>query len=87
MTNILVLAEQRNGKLNPLSLEAVVAGQKLAAGLGVDLDLALVGGDTGTAAAELASAAATRLFVISDAALERIRPRRTTSLRARSLPS
>ncbi len=70
MTNILVLAEQRNGKLNPLSLEAVVAGQKLAATLGVDLDLAVLGGDTAAAAAELGTAAAARLFAISDAALE-----------------
>ena len=70
MTNILVLAEQRAGTLNPLSLEAVVAGQKLAARLGVDLDLALLGGDIDAAAAELASAAASRLFVVSDPALE-----------------
>ncbi len=70
MTNILVLAEQRGGALNPLSLEAVVAGQKLAGQLGVGLDLGLIGGDLDAAAGELGNVRADRLFLVSDAALE-----------------
>ena len=70
MANILVLAEQRGGVLNPQSIEVVVAGQQLAAALGADLDIGLIGGDIEAAAAELANVSAGRLFLISDAALE-----------------
>ncbi len=70
MANILVLAEQRGGALNPQTIEVVVAGQKLAADLGADLDIGLIGGDIEAAAAELANVSAGRLFLISDSALE-----------------
>jgi electron transfer flavoprotein alpha subunit len=70
MTNVLVLAEQRGGQLNPHSIETVVAGQKLAAALGVDMDIGLLGGNVDTAASELAGAKANRLFTVSDPALE-----------------
>ena len=38
-----VVAEQRQGELNPLSLEAMVAGQKAAGALGASLVVALLG--------------------------------------------
>ncbi len=77
MSNVLVLAEQRAGKLNPQSIEVVVAGQKLAAALGVDLDIALLGGDLSSAAEPLANVTASRLFLVSDEALEPYRAEAT----------
>ncbi len=70
MANILVLAEQRGGDLNPQTIEVIVAGQELATALGADLDIGLIGGDLEKAAAELGNVTASRLFLISDAALE-----------------
>lgn len=70
MSNVLVIADQRAGKLNAQSIEVVVAGQKLAAALGVDLDLALIGGDIESASESFANVKASRLFMVSDAALE-----------------
>ena len=78
MTNVLVLAEQRAGTLNPHSIEVVVAGQKLAAALGVDLDVGLLGGDADAAATELSKVNASRLFLVSDEALEPYRAEATT---------
>jgi electron transfer flavoprotein alpha subunit len=40
---VLVVAEQRQGELNPLSLEAMVAGQKAAGALGASLVVAVLG--------------------------------------------
>ncbi len=40
---VLVVAEQRQGELNPLSLEAMVAGQQAAGALGASLVVALLG--------------------------------------------
>ncbi len=70
MSNVLVLAEQRAGNLNAQSIETVVAGQKLSAELGVDLDIALLGGDLASASESLANVKANRLFLVSDAALD-----------------
>lgn len=70
MANILVIADQRGGILNPQTIEVVVAGQQLAAALGADLNIGLIGGDIKAAADELANVSAGRLFLISDAALE-----------------
>lgn len=84
MTNILVLAEQRAGSLNPQSLEVIVAGQKLAAALGVDLDVALLGADLDAAASELANVKASRLFLVGNEALEPYRAE-ATNIAARTL--
>jgi electron transfer flavoprotein alpha subunit len=70
MSNVLVIADQRAGTLNPQSLEVVVAGQKLAAALGVDLDIALIGGEIDSAAESFANVKASRLFMVSDGVLE-----------------
>jgi len=84
MANILVLAEQRGGVLNPQSIEVVVAGQQLASALGTDLDIGLIGGDIEAAATELANVSAGRLFLISNAALEPYRAE-AQNLAARAL--
>ena len=70
MTAVLVFAEQRNGVLNPQSFEAVVGAQKLAAGLGHDLDIGLVGDNPQSPTRELCNVSARALHVVSDASLE-----------------
>jgi electron transfer flavoprotein alpha subunit len=68
---ILVVAEQRDGKLNRASWEAVAAAQKLAviAG-GAPVTVAVVGGSVGAAAAELSGAAVGGVLAVQDPALE-----------------
>jgi len=43
-SGVLVIAEQRHGKLNSLSLEALAAGQHLAVSLGMECSAAIAGG-------------------------------------------
>ena len=70
MTNVLVIAEQRGGTLNPLSIEAVVGAQKLAAALGTGVDVGLIGGDLDAAADALKNVKANGLHLVADPALE-----------------
>jgi electron transfer flavoprotein alpha subunit len=65
---ILVVAEQRGGKLNRASWEAVAAGQQLAGGDPVVL--AVLGTSQGPAAQELAAAQATEIVSVEHPALE-----------------
>ena len=68
---ILVVAEQREGKLNRASWEAVAAAQKLAAiAGGAPITVAVAGGSVGAAAAELSGAAVARVITVEDPALE-----------------
>jgi len=68
---ILVVAEQREGKLNRASWEAVAAAQKLAAVAGgAPITVAVAGGSVGAAAAELSGAAVGAVLAIEDPALE-----------------
>ncbi len=67
---ILVIAEQRLGKLNPHSIETAVAGQQLAAAVGGELVVAVLGNDLAGAAAELGEVAASRLISAEHALLE-----------------
>ena len=68
---ILVVAEQRDGKLNRASWEAVSAGQKLStlAG-GAAITVAVAGGSVGAAAAELSAADVAGVLTVEDPALE-----------------
>ena len=70
MANILMIAEQRGGVLTPHSLETVATGQQLAAALGVELDITLIGDDVKAAADELSTVSARQLFVVSHEELE-----------------
>ena len=70
MGTILILAEQRQGKLHPQSVETVVAGQALAKQDGGDLIIALFGNDLGAAASELAKSSATRLLLVQHELLD-----------------
>lgn len=68
---ILVIAEQRDGKLNRASWEAVAAGQRLAAKVnGVPVKVAVLGHGVGAAASELAAASVSEVLAVEHAALE-----------------
>jgi electron transfer flavoprotein alpha subunit len=68
---ILVVAEQRGGKLNRATWEAVAAAQQIG---DLALTIAVVGSDVSAVAAELAPAAATEVVLIDHAALEAYTP-------------
>jgi electron transfer flavoprotein alpha subunit len=65
---ILVVAEQRGGKLNRASWEAIAAAQQLAAGAPVVVGIA--GVDVAAVAAELAAAAVTEVVAVTSPALD-----------------
>jgi electron transfer flavoprotein alpha subunit len=69
---ILVIAEQRNGKLNRASLEAIAGAQQLAAG--GDVVVALPGSNVGALAQELAAAQVKEVVAVEHAALEPYTP-------------
>ena len=72
---ILVIAEQRDGKLNPATWETVAAVQQLAAGQPVAIVVAgAAGGELQKVAAELAAAAVQEVIAIESPALERYTP-------------
>lgn len=65
---ILVIAEQRNDKLNRASWEAVVAAQQLA-GEGIPVKVAVLGQGVSTAASELAQAEVAEVITVEHEAL------------------
>ena len=69
---ILVIAEQRDGALNRATWEALVAAQQLAGG--DTLKVALLGGQPGGGAQELAAAGVGEVLTVTDAALEPYTP-------------
>jgi electron transfer flavoprotein alpha subunit len=71
---ILVIAEQREGKLNRVSLETVAGAQALAKATGWTVEAAVVGGSLDAAAAELAKTAVAKVYALEDASLERYTP-------------
>ena len=70
MAGILVVAEQRDGKLNRAALEAVVAAQQA----GGAVKIAIPGADVGQAARELAASEATEVIALQHPALEPYTP-------------
>ena len=69
---ILVIAEQRDGKLNRATWETIAAAQQFAAGMPVKV--AVVGAATGGVAQEVASAAVAEVVAAEHAALEPYTP-------------
>jgi len=69
---ILVIAEQREGKLNRATWESVAAAQLLAGGM--PIKIAVLGAGTGVIAQELASAAVSEVLVVEHAALDPYTP-------------
>ena len=71
---ILVIVEQREGKLNRVSWETITAGQALAAETGWTLEAAVVGADVANLANEVASKKAAKVYAIQSQKLEPYTP-------------
>jgi electron transfer flavoprotein alpha subunit len=71
---ILVITEQREGKLNRVSWETLTAGQAIAAETGWPLEAAVVGGSVGAFAGEIASKRVAKVYAIENAKLEPYTP-------------
>jgi electron transfer flavoprotein alpha subunit len=91
---ILVIAEQRGGKLNRATWETIAAAQQLGTVAGAapgSLDATIVvvvpGASVGAAAAELAAARVSRVLTIEDPALEAYTPDGYTAALAAAIPS
>jgi len=69
---ILVIAEQRDGKLNRATWETIAAAQQLAGGM--PIKVAVLGASTASVAQEVASAAVAEVLAIENAALEPYTP-------------
>jgi electron transfer flavoprotein alpha subunit len=67
---VLVVAEQRDGKLNRASLETIAAAQQT----GLPIKIAVLGPGTDALAAELAAAAVAEVIVLADQALQPYTP-------------
>ncbi|MFQ5753046.1 MAG: electron transfer flavoprotein subunit alpha/FixB family protein [bacterium] len=64
--NIMIIAEQRDGKLNRSTWEAVVAGQKLGKELSKEVTVLVLGKDISTLANEIASKGVKEVLVAED---------------------
>ena len=71
---ILVIFEQREGKLNRVSWETLTAGQALAAETGWPLEAAVLGRSVGAFASEIASKKVAKVYAIENAKLEPYTP-------------
>ena len=71
---ILVVVEQREGKLNRVSWETLTAGQALAAETGWQLEAAVAGGNVGNFAGEVAGKKVSKVYAIQSPSLEPYTP-------------
>jgi electron transfer flavoprotein alpha subunit len=71
---ILVVVEQREGKLNRVSWETIAAGQAIAAQTGWTLDAAVIGSDVGAIASEVAAKKLAKVYDIESPRLEPYTP-------------
>ncbi len=71
---ILVVAEQREGKLNRVSFETLTGAQALAKQTGWTLEAAVVGSNIASVAAEVAKTAVAKVYAIEDKTLEQYTP-------------
>lgn len=67
---VLLVAEQRQGELNPASLETLVAAQRIAAAGGAELVMALPGASAADVLAPVAAYQVDRLLAVEHAALD-----------------
>ncbi|HEX8814337.1 MAG TPA: electron transfer flavoprotein subunit alpha/FixB family protein [Terriglobales bacterium] len=72
--HILVIVEQREGKLNRVSWETLTAGQALAADTGWPLEAAVVGNNVGAIAGEVAAKKVNKVYAIESPKLEPYTP-------------
>ncbi len=71
---ILVIVEQREGKLNRVSWETIAAGQAIAAQTGWTLEAAVAGSGVGSLAGEFATKKLAKVYAIESAKLEPYTP-------------
>jgi electron transfer flavoprotein alpha subunit len=71
---ILVVVEQREGKLNRVSWETITAGQAIAAATGWILEAAVVGASAASVAAEVAAKKVVKVYAIESPKLEPYTP-------------
>jgi electron transfer flavoprotein alpha subunit len=71
---ILVIVEQREGKLNRVSWETLTAGQAIAAETGWTLEAAVAGGSVGALASEVAGKKVAKVYAIENPKLEPYTP-------------
>jgi electron transfer flavoprotein alpha subunit len=71
---ILVIAEQRDGKLNRTTWETIVAAQQLASSASLPISLLVLGTSVGSVASELAAAQVTEVLAVEHPALEPYTP-------------
>ena len=71
---ILVVVEQRDGKLNRVSWETISAGQAVAAATGWNLEAAVVGASASSIAAEVAAKKVAKVYAVESAKLEPYTP-------------
>jgi electron transfer flavoprotein alpha subunit len=74
MDTILVIVEQREGKLNRISWETIAAGQSIAAQTGWTLEAAVVGSNASAIAGEVAAKKVAKVYDIESPALEPYTP-------------
>ena len=72
--NILVVVEQREGKLNRVSWETIAAGQAIAAQAGWTLEAAVVGSGVAAIAGEVAAKKVAKVYDVESAKLEPYTP-------------
>ncbi len=72
--SVLVVLEQRGGKFNRMSFEALAAAQKIAGALGTAVEAAVLGSGMEPAAGEAAKYGVSKVFVIDDPLLEQYTP-------------
>ncbi len=72
--SILVVVEQREGKLNRVSLETLTAGQAIAAETGWPLEAAVVGRSVTAIASEIAGKKLAKVYAVENAKLEPYTP-------------
>ncbi|MGA2348287.1 MAG: electron transfer flavoprotein subunit alpha/FixB family protein, partial [Candidatus Sulfotelmatobacter sp.] len=71
---ILIVVEQREGKLNRVSWETITAGQAIAAATGWALEAAVVGGSVAALAAEVATKKVAKVYAVESPKLEPYTP-------------
>ncbi len=74
MSNVLVVVEQREGKLNRVSFETLRGAQQLAAEMGWTLEAAVLGANPADIAAEIAKTKVAKVYALSCAACEHYTP-------------
>jgi electron transfer flavoprotein alpha subunit len=72
--SILVIVEQREGKLNRVSWETITAGQTIAAATGWSLEAAVVGASPASIAAEVAAKKVAKVYAVESPKLEPYTP-------------